>query len=305
MNNAVIGKTMENVRKRRNMKLVTTEKRRNYLASKPSYYVTKFFTEQCKCFSKRNEKTETLVNKLVYLGFSILELSKILMNEIWYYYVKPKYVRKVKLCYIDRNNLIAYIKTDDIYKDIARDVEFDTSNYELECNSNERPLPRVKNEKVIELMKDELGGKILTRFVGFRAKTYSYVADGGGEDKKAKDTQNYVTKIKLKFENYKNCLKAQFENKVNYLEKNKIECNSIKEFIKNNKSILKIGQIIKSEMHNVFTEEINKIALSSNDDKRTQSIDSIEIYAYGTTRDLVIDDKKIKCSNIIKRYKND
>ena len=166
------------------------------------------------------------MNKVVYLGFSILELSKILMHEFQYYYVKPKYVRKVKLCYIDRNNLIAYIKTDYIYEDIARDVEttFDISNYELECNSNEQPLPRAKNEKVIGLMKDELGGKIMTKFVGFGAKTYNYVADGGGEDKKAKDTRKYVTKIKLKFENYKICLKAiQFENKINYLEKSKID----------------------------------------------------------------------------------
>ena len=89
------------------------------------------------------------MNKLVYLGFSILELSKMLMHEFYYYYVKPKYVRKVKLCYIDRNNLIAYIKTDDVYEDIARDVEttFDISNYELECNSNEQTLPRGKMKK--------------------------------------------------------------------------------------------------------------------------------------------------------------
>ena len=258
--------------------------------------------EQYKSFSKRNEKTETLMNKPVYLGFSVLELSKILIYELWYYYVKPKYVKKVKLCYIDKNNFIACIKTNDIYKDIAEDVEtrFDTSNYELECNSNEQTLPRGKNEEVIGLMKDELGGIIMTRFVGFRAKTYSYVADYSGEDKKAKDTKKFVTKIKLKFENYKNCLKAtQFENKVNYIEESNIEWNSIKEFIKNNKSILKIQQIIKSEMHNVFTEE------SSNDDKRMQSVDSIEIYAHGTTKDLVIDEEEIKCSIIIKRYKND
>ena len=138
------------------------------------------------------------MNKVVYLGFSILELSKILMHEFQYYYVKPKYVRKVKLCYIDRNNLIAYIKTDYIYEDIARDVEttFDISNYELKCNSNEQPLPRAKNEKVIGLMKDELGGKIMTKFVGFGAKTYNYVADGGGEDKKSKRHKKVCNKNK-------------------------------------------------------------------------------------------------------------
>ena len=117
-------------------------------------------------------------------------------------------------------------------------------------------------------MKDELGRKVKTKFVGLRAKTYSCLMDDGTEDKKAKGTKKCVTKRKLKFENYKNCLEAtQLENKINYLEKNKIDKESIKEnhkeFIKNNKSILKIQQRFKSQKHSVFTEEINKIALSS------------------------------------------
>ena len=114
-------------------------------------------------------------------------------------------------------------------------------------------------------------------------------------------------KNKLQFESYKNCLEAtQLENKINYKEK-KINIDSLKknhkQFIKNNKSILKTQQIFKGERHNVFTEEINKIALSSNDDKRMQSIDSIETYAYGTSKYLVSDKEEIKCNNIIKRYK--
>ena len=92
---------------------------------------------------------------------------------------------------------------------------------------------------------------------------------------------------------------TQLENKINYLEKNKIYIDSIKEFIKNNKSILKIQQWFKSERHNVFNEEINKITLSSNDDKRMQSISLIEIYAYGTSKYLVSDKEEIKCNNII------
>ena len=86
-------------------------------------------------------------------------------------------------------------------------------------------------------------------------------------------------------------------------QKTQIDINSIKGFIKNNKSILKIQQRFKSERHNVFIEEINKIALSSNDDKRMQSIDSIEIYAYGTSKVLVSEKEEIKSSNIIKQYK--
>ena len=154
-------------------------------------------------------------------------------------------------------------------------------------------------------MKDELGGKIMTKFVGLRAKTYSYLIDNGSKDKKAKGSKKCVIKRKLKFENYKNCLEAtQLENKINYLEKYKVDINSIKknhkELIKNNKSILKTQQRFKSKRYNVFTEEINKIALSSNDDKIMQSIYSIEAYAYGTSKDLVSDKEEIKCKNIIK-----
>ena len=110
-------------------------------------------------------------------------------------------------------------------------------------------------------MKDELGRKIMAELVGLRAKTYSNLIDGSSEDKKAKGIKKCVIKRKLKFENYKNCIEAtQLENKMNYLEKHKIDIDSIKEFIKNNKSILKIQQRFKSERHNAFTEEVNKIS---------------------------------------------
>ena len=126
------------------------------------------------------KKTEIHMNKLVYLRLSILELNKILMYEFWYDYGKPKY------------SLIVYIRTDDISKDIAEDVEkrFDTSNYELECNSIERPFPKGKNKKVTGLLKDELGGKIVTKFVGLKTKTYIFLIDDGNEDKKAKGTKS-------------------------------------------------------------------------------------------------------------------
>ena len=111
----------------------------------------------------------------------MLELSKILMYECWYDYVIPKYDEKAKLCYMDTDSFIVYMKTDDIYKGIAEDVEtrFDTSNYELD-----RPFPKGKNKNVIALIRDELGGKIMTNFVGLRAKTYIYLIDDGSEDKK-------------------------------------------------------------------------------------------------------------------------
>ena len=107
---------------------------------------------------------------------------------------------------MDAGSFIVYIKTDDIYKDIAEDVEtsFDTSNNELD-----RPLPKKKKKKtVIGLMNDELDGKIMKTCFRLRAKTFSCLIDDGGEDKKAKGTKKCVTTRKLKFENYKNCSEA-------------------------------------------------------------------------------------------------
>ena len=126
------------------------------------------------------------MNKPVYLGLSILETSKTLMYEFWYDYMKPKYGDNVKLCYMDTDSFVMHIKTEDFYKNFADDVEkrFDTSNYEIK-----RPLPTGKNKNVIGLMKDELGGKIMTEFVALRPKTYSYLKDDSKEDKKAKRTK--------------------------------------------------------------------------------------------------------------------
>ena len=131
MNNAVFGKTMENVRKHRDTKLVTTDKRRNQLVPESNYHITKCFSE--KLLAIEMKKTKVKMNKSLYLGLSILEISKTLMYEFWYDYMKPKYGDNVKLCYMDTDSFIVHIKTKDFYKDIANDVEkrFDTSNYEV------------------------------------------------------------------------------------------------------------------------------------------------------------------------------
>ena len=153
----------------------------------------------------KNEKTQIFMNKAVYLGLSILELSRILIFGFWYDYVKPKYGEKTKLCYMDTDSFIVYIKTDGIYKDIAEHVEtrFDTSDYELD-----RPLPKGKNRKVTGIMKDQFGGRIITQIAGLRATTYSYSTDDGSEDKKAKGTRKCIIQRNVKFENYKNSLEA-------------------------------------------------------------------------------------------------
>ena len=137
------------MRKHRDIKLVLTERRKNYLVSEPNYHSTKFFTENL--LSGKIKMTQILMKKPVYLDLSVLALSKIVTYEIWYDYVKPKYGEKARLCDMDTDSFIVYTKTGDIYKDIAEDVgiKFDTSNYELDK----------KFKKVIGLMKNKLGEK--------------------------------------------------------------------------------------------------------------------------------------------------
>ena len=109
MNNEVFGKTIENMRKNRNIKLVTTERRRNYLVSQPNFHTAKFITENLLVIEMR--KTQILMNKLVYLGLAILDLSKTVMYELWYDYVKRKYGKNVKFCYMDTDSFIVLVKT--------------------------------------------------------------------------------------------------------------------------------------------------------------------------------------------------
>ena len=127
INNAVFENTMENVRKYKDSKLVTTERRRNYSVSEPNYQTTKFFRETLLA-------TQVLIKKPEYLGLSVLDLSKTLMYEFRDDYLKPKYGENVKLCNMDTDSLIVPVKADDIYKDIAKDVEtrFDTSNFGID-----------------------------------------------------------------------------------------------------------------------------------------------------------------------------
>ena len=144
-------------------------------------------------------------------------------------------------------------------KDLSYDVDkrFDTSNYE--CN---RPLPTGKNKKVIGLMKDELGGKTITEFITLRPKTYSYLTDDGILDKKAKGTKKCVIKRIIKFDDYKNCLLSD-------------------------EILLKSQQRFISKKHDVYTEDINKIVLSNDDDKRIVSSDKNTSYPYGYKNEIV------------------
>ena len=268
MNNAVFGKTMENVRKHKDIKLKTTDKRRNQLASEPNYHRTKYFSENSLAIEMK--KTKIKMNKPVDLGMPILDVSKTLMHEFWNDYVKTKYQHKAKLCYMDTESSIIHIKIEDFYEDIANDVEkwFDTSNYsEDECNSiDKRPLPIGKNKKKIDCFKDELGGKIMKKFVGLRAKTYAQLMDDDSEKKKVKGAKKCLIKRTLRFNDYE-------------------------EWLLKNKIILKSQQRFKSDYHNVYTKRISKIALSNNDDKRLQTFDLQHIHMEQTLSKYA----KVKC----------
>ena len=251
MNNAVFAKTMENVRKHRYIKLVKTDKKRNKLVSEPNYHTMKLIDNNLAIIEMRKVKLK--MNKPIYLGLSILDISKITMYEFWYDYVKSKYEDKARLYYMDTGSFVVNIKTKDFYKDIEENVKerFDTSNYIYD-----RPLPTGVNKKVIGIMKDESGCDIITEFVALRPKAYSYITNDFIEMKKAKGTKKCVIKKMLRFEDYKKCLFS-------------------------NEKVLKSQQRFKSENHEVYTENINKIALSCDDDKKIVTSDKITSYPYG------------------------
>ena len=209
MNNSVFGKTMENVRNHRDIKLVTTNKQRNKFASEPNYHSTKYILEDLLVMEMK--KTEVKMNQLIYLSQAILDISKTLMYEIWCDYIKPKYEDKARLCHMDTDSFIINIKTQDFYEDISDDVEkwFDTSNYD---KNDKRLLPIRINKKVLGMFKDELKGKIIAEFVPLRAKMYTHLIGGYNDEdyeknniinKKCKRTKKYVIKRELMFENYK------------------------------------------------------------------------------------------------------
>ena len=159
---------MENVRKHSDIKLVTTEEKRIKLVSEPNYQTSKRFSEYL--LAIETKKTKVKVNSPLYLGISILDISKTLMYEFWYDYLKPKYNDKAKLCYMDTDSFVINIFIEDFFEDINNDVErwFDTSNYD---ENDKRPLQIGVNKKVIGMFKDELGGRIIKEFCALRAKT--------------------------------------------------------------------------------------------------------------------------------------
>ena len=212
MNNSVFGKTMENVRNHRHIRLVKTDKRRSILASEPNYHSTKYISKNLLVMEMK--KTEVRMNKPIYLVQAILDISKNLMYEFWYDYIKPKDCDNARLCFMDTDSFIMHVKTEDFYKDISNDLDkwFDTSNYDKNDN---RPLEIGKNKKVIDKFKDELGGKIMTEFCALTAKAYSFLLDDYNDgdyeknkiiNKKAKGTKKCIVKREITFKNFVDAL---------------------------------------------------------------------------------------------------
>ena len=242
---------MENIRNRVDIKLVNNKKQAEKLSAKPNFNHCNIFSEDLVAIHMK--KTKLVFNKPVYLGMCILDLSKTLMYDFHCNYIEQKYGDKAKLLFTDTDSLMYEIQTEDCYKDINTDVKhsFDTSDYPPNHPSG---IPSGFNKKVLGMFKDEASGKIIDEFVG--AKLYSYKMFEGEESKKCKGVKNSVVKNSIVHEDYKKCLFMGKEQ-------------------------LRRMNVIRSHMHEIYTEEVNKIALCPSDDKRHILEDGVHTLALG------------------------
>ena len=251
MNNSVYGKTMEAVRKRQNIKLISDEKLLNKYLSKPTLINRKIFDEDLVAVHMIKEKL--VLNKPIYVGFAVLELSKWLMYDFHYGFIKNKYGSDAQLLFTDTDSLCYEIKTEDFYQDIYDNKEmFDLSDMKGKFNDN-------TNKKVIGKFKDETAGIPIKEFIGLRSKMYSISVDNGKEEKKAKGIVKSVIKKELKHETYKDILET------------------------GSKMYSKM-KVIRSQKHRIYTMKLNKVSLSAYDDKRYILNDGISSVAYGHYR---------------------
>ena len=249
-NNSVFGKTMENIRKRVDVRLVIDEKKLLKIVSKPTYVSSKIFNENLVAVHKIKE-TLTL-NRPAYIGMCILDLSKTLMYDFHYNYIKQKYGSKAKLLFTDTDSLTYEIEADDVYQDFWNDKDkFDNSDYPQ--NSQ---YFYSKNKKVIGKFKDEVAGMPITEFVGLRSKMYSYAKDNDKVGKTAKGIKKNIIKNSIKHENYKNVLF-------------------------NDEQMHHNMKTIRSNLHQIGSYELNKVSLSCFDDKRYIHNNGMTSYAYG------------------------
>ena len=257
MNNSVFGKTIENIRKRQNIILVDNRKKASQLSTRPNFDRATIFDRNL--IAVHMKKTEVYFNKPIYVGQAILDLSKTLEFDFHYDYIRAKYNDaaegsfRAELLFTDTDSLLYLIHTDDFYKDISKDIKrkFDTSDYP---ESHPSGILTGVNKKVIGMFKDEVAGRQIAHFVGLRPKLYSFKVEGGGLTKKCKGVKKNVVKREISFEDYVQCLFSGEKQ-------------------------MKSMKIIKSENHDIYSKEVNKIALSNDDDKRILMEDCIHTLA--------------------------
>ena len=250
MNNSVFGKTMENLRKRQDIKLVTDEEQLLKWSSKPSFISCKIFNKDLVAIHKA--KTTLTLNRPAYVGMCILDLSKTLMYDFHYNYIKSKYGGKARLLFTDTDSLTYEIEADDVYQDFWKDKNlFDNSDY-----PKNSPFYNNVNKKVIGKFKDEAAGMPIVEFVGLRSKMYSYIKDNEQSSRTAKGIKKNVIKQQLGHDKYKDVLF-------------------------NKKQMCHTMRLIKSEKHRIGSYVVDKISLSCFDDKRYIHENGLTSYAYG------------------------
>ena len=251
MNNSVFGKTIENIRKRQNIILIDNREKAKKLTSRPNFNRATIFDKNL--IAVHMKKTEVYFNKPVYVGQSILDLSKTLMFDFHYNYIQKKYKDAAELMFTDTDSLLYHITTDDFYKDISKDIKtkFDTSDYPSDHKSG---ILTGVNKKVIGMFKDEVAGKQITHFVGLRPKLYSFTVEESGLIKKCKGIKKNVVKKGINFQDYFECLFSSEKQ-------------------------MRSMKIIRSENHNIYSKEVNKVALRNEDDKRIVLEDKVHTLA--------------------------
>ena len=249
MNNSVYGKTCENLRKRADIKLVNDEATLKRMTSRPTFIGSKVFSDNL--VAVHRVKQRLLLNKPSYVGCAVLDLSKTLMYDFHYNWVKKKYGDNAKLLFTDTDSLTYHIETENVYEDMWNDRElFDFSDYPKDSK-----YFSAENKKVIGKMKDECAGISMHEFVGLRSKMYSYVKAGGG-DKKAKGIKKGVVKKDITHQDFVDTLRK--EKQMRHKQKT-----------------------IRSNKHQVSTYDMQKISLSAYDDKRFILDDGTTSLAYG------------------------
>ena len=252
MNNSVFGKTMENLRNRMNVEFVNDPKKMKKLCAKPSFQTFKIFNENLTAVHMA--KTKLVLKKPIYIGFVVLDVSKILMYRFHYNYMKIRYEDRAKLLFTDTDSLCYEIQTDDIYQDMMHDKQhFDTSNYKKDSF-----LYSEENKKVLGKMKDECAGAIVEEFIGLRSKMYSLSYEGK-EKKTAKGVKRRVIEFNIRHQDYKDSL---LNNQIQHSDMNQI----------------------RSYNHKVYSEAWKKISLSPYDDKRYIMENGCDTLAHGHYR---------------------